>query len=492
MPSPISNTPPPSSQIPRWVRAADILCLALVILGVVVSMSGGFRLRVGVFRVGVTSPYPLLLWAVAIGILRHIVAPATPVYRHLPGRIAAWWRQPGVHTAAVVVFGTRPAILFVGYMAVLTFGYVTGAEPPMRQLPNELVNLPARWDANWYLGIVTEGYDFAPKQPGLQQSIAFFPAYPMLVRGTGRILGGHLTDYIAAGMLVSFAAFFGALVYLYALARDTLDEDQARYALWLTATYPFALFFGAIYSESLLLLGLAATFYHFTNARFGRAALWGLLVGLTKTNGFLLSIPLAMLAVWPLLGMPSMTARMGRMHGVGGAGRTKNESRIVSAVLAAAAPGIGMLIYSAYVWCLTGDPLGWLKAHGAWGREYQGLAALVGDRLGIIANAGVQGYVASLPHDVLNALGVVFVLVAVWPVARRLGLAYAVFILVFILPPLAAGGLISAGRFSSVLFPAFLWMAGAVPPRHRGAWLASFMAIQALNAAMFYTWRPLY
>ena len=61
------------------------------------------------------------------------------------------------------------------------------------------------------------------------------------------------------------------------------------------------------------------------------------------------------------------------------------------AVLAAAAPGVGMLIYSAFIWRLTGDPLGWLKAHGAWGREYQGLAALVGDRVDIIANAGVLG-----------------------------------------------------------------------------------------------------
>ena len=133
---------------------------------------------------------------------------------------------------------------------------------------------------------------------------------------------------------------------------------------------------------------------------------------------------------------------------------------------------------------------GLAEAHGAWGREYQGLAVLLGDRINIIANAGVQGYVASLPHDLMNALGVIFVLVCAWPVARKLGLAYAAFILVFILPPLAAGGLISAGRFSSVLFPTFVWMAGAVPPRHRAAWLASFAAIQALNAAMFYTWRP--
>jgi Mannosyltransferase (PIG-V) len=478
MPSPISRTPLPSES-PRWVRGIDALCLALVVLSILVAMSGGFRIRLGPLRVAVTSPYSTLLWALGLAIVRHLLAPAAPVYRDLPARLSAWWRQPDVHTAAIVVAGTRPAILFVGYMAVLVIGYPPGPAPPM-QVDNELINLQARWDANWYLGIVTEGYHFVPNQPGLQQSIAFFPAYPMLVRGVGRILGGRLTSYISAGMMVSFAAFFGALVYLYALARDTLDEDQARFALWALATYPFALFFGAIYVEPLMLLGMTATVYHFTHARFGRAAMWGVLVGLTKTNGFLLSIPLAILAV---------SGRAGR---AGHAGEDGAHWNILRAISAAAMPGIGMLLYSAYVWQVAGDPLEWLKAHGAWGREYQGLVTLVGDRVNIIANAGVEAYVASLPLDVINALGVCFVLAAVWPVARKLGVAYAVLILVFILPPLAAGGLVSAGRFSSVLFPAFIWLAAAVPPRHRPAWLASFAAFQALNAAMFYTWRQLY
>ena len=66
-----------------------------------------------------------------------------------------------------------------------------------------------------------------------------------------------------------------------------------------------------------------------------------------------------------------------------------------------------------------------------------------------------------------TALGALFVLVAAWPVARRLGIAYAVFIVINILPPLAAGGFLSAGRFSAVLFPAFVWFASAVPERHR-------------------------
>lgn len=488
MPSPISRTPLPSSAIPRWVRAIDALCLALVVLSVLVAMSGGFRVRVGAWRVAVTSPYTTLLWALAIAIVRHALAPAAPVYRDLPARLSAWWRRPGVHTAALATAGTRPAILFVGYLAVLVFGYPPGLSPPV-QVDNEVVNLQARWDANWYLGIVTEGYQFVPNQPGLQQSIAFFPAYPALVRGVGRILGGRLTSYIGAGMLVSFAAFFGALVYLYALARDTLDEERARFAVWAIATYPFALFFGAIYVESLLLLGMTATFYHFTHGRFARAALWGLLVGLTKTNGFLLSVPLAIMAI---AGAGARSRQAGPGGQGGQVGQVGQGRQVLTALIAAAMPGVGMLMYSAYVWQLTGNPLAWLSAHGAWGREYTGLVALVGDRLNIIANAGVEGYVALLPHDVINALGVIFVLAAAWPVARTLGVAYAVFILVFMLPPLAAGGLISAGRFSSVLFPAFLWLAGAVPPKHRPAWLASFAAFQALNAAMFYTWRPLY
>ena len=59
-------------------------------------------------------------------------------------------------------------------------------------------------------------------------------------------------------------------------------------------------------------------------------------------------------------------------------------------------------------------------------------------------------------------------------------------------PPLTTGGWLSAGRFSSVLFPAFIWLGTAVPPSHRPAWIASFAALQAFNAALFYTWRPLF
>jgi hypothetical protein len=155
-------------------------------------------------------------------------------------------------------------------------------------------------------------------------------------------------------------------------------------------------------------------------------------------------------------------------------------------------PGVGMLMYSAYIWQLTGDPFAWAAGHAAWGRRYEGVTTLFSDHFTYLREVGVYAYTAQLPTDLLNAAGAVFAIGAAWPVWRRLGLAYAVFILINILPPLAAGGLLSAGRFSSVLFPAFLWFSTVVPIGQRSGWLASFMALQALNAALFYTWRQLF
>jgi hypothetical protein len=151
-----------------------------------------------------------------------------------------------------------------------------------------------------------------------------------------------------------------------------------------------------------------------------------------------------------------------------------------------------VLIYSAFVWNLTGDPLAWAEGHAAWGRQYNGLLPLAIKYYGYMAESGPYIFTKVLPFDTLNGLGALFVIFAAFPVWRRFGLAYAVFILINILPPLAAGGFFSTGRFSAVLFPAFLWFASVVPARHRPAWTGSFMAVQALNAALFYTWHEMF
>jgi hypothetical protein len=453
---------------PSWARALDAVSVLLAFVAAVVAVSGGFRAHFGGMRVAVTSPLPLLGWCAAIAISRHVAAPQEPLYREFPHRISLWTHNASIRAATLAVIGTRPVMLIVGYLAIFMFGFANG-RAPLRHFSNELLNLPVRWDAGWYLQIVTEGYKYTPGDPAIQQNIVFFPAYPMLVRVIGRLFGGDMFGYVAAGMFVSMAAFLGALAYVYAFARDRYGDDVAAAAIWLLAAYPFAIFFGAIYTESLFLLGTVGAIYHFVRQQYVLAACWGLLVGLTRVNGALLVFPLALLALASLPRRPAM-----------------------SALAAAAAPGIGLLVYALFIWRLTGNPIAFVTSHVAWGREYQGLGTLVAQQYSILASAGLSGYVGAPGYNVLNAIGALFAVATIWPVTRRLGLAYGLFIVINILPPLAAGGLLSAGRFSSVLFPAFVWLATAVPSNHRAAWIATFAAMQAFGAALFYTWRPLF
>jgi hypothetical protein len=476
--------------VPRWTRFLDLLAIFLIILAPIVAASGGFRQHIGGLRLSITSPWPLLIWAAVIGVARQIAAPQFSVYSDLRARIAAVVRRPEVSASVRATVGTRPAILLIGYLSVFSLGFADG-RAPLRYFDNELLNLPVRWDAGWYLAIVTDGYRFTSAEPERQQNIVFFPAYPILVRMVGRLLGGHLSGYVAAGTAISLSAFSGALVYLFLFTRRVLESDRAEAALWLLATYPFALFFGAVYTESLYLLAVVGAFYHYTRGEFGRAGLWGLIAGLTRINGAFLSFALALLALTAVL--PAHIVSRDREQtrawnpdlAIPGRG-------IARPLVAAAMPGIGLLIYTSFVWKLTGDPLAWMSAHAAWGRTNAGLAALVSQQYSIVTREGLSGYLSTPGYDALNAIGALFALLAVWPVARRVGLAYGVFVGLNTLSPLASGGLLSAGRFSSVAFPAFVWLAAVIQPRGRAAWIASFAALQAYNAALYYTWRPLF
>ncbi len=481
-----------------WARALDLVCVLLALVAAIVAVSGGFRAHLGGLRLAVTSPLPLLIWCIAIAIGRHLAAPQQPLYREFPHRLAAWSRLPAIRAAAATTIGTRTVILAAGYLAVFMFGFANG-RAPLRHFTNELLNLPVRWDAGWYLAIVTDGYRYTPGDPLIQQNIVFFPAYPMLVRVVGRLLGGDMVGYVVAGMTVSLASFFGALAYLYAFTRDKFGDDAARSSLWFLAAYPFAIFFGAVYTESLFLLGAIGTFYHFSKQEYGRAACWGLLVGLTRLNGALLVLPLGILALGHL---GPRRGSASTLHGSTptGFGPTPELAPAGDAapragwqaLAAAAMPGVGLVIYALFIWGLTGDPLALTHGHVAWGRTYQGLGTLVAHQYSILANAGLSGYVGTPGYDVLNAAGALFAVATIWPVTRRLGPAYGVFMLINIVPALATGGLLSAGRFSAVLFPAFIWMATAVPANQRGGWIATFAAMQAFCAALFYTWRPLF
>lgn len=480
-------------QPPRWARLVDAVAIAALALGAIVLLFGGFALMIGPARLSVRSPGRLFFVALALMAIRHAASPEQPVHR----RLWAWLRatrsgSPGTIAAASLI--SRVAVVFVAYFAVLTIG-VSAQRAGSVLSSDPLLDLPGRFDAGWYGTIAQNGYSFQGRFDR-QQNVAFFPAFPFLMRAAGYLTGGfepgvpqswRLARILWAGTLMSILAFAWAAAYMVRLARDTIGEDHAGNAVALVAAYPFALFFSAAYAESLFLLGAVAAFYHFRRQEWAAAAAWGLLVGLTRPNGCFLSIPLGIMALQTYL----RSFRAAPQPTDSPKPTNAPIRQLTKGLAAASASGFGMLAYSAYVKHLTGAWFGWARLHETWGRSFEGFAPLARG-LGWVQNEGLLRVVGGLPFDTLNALGLLFALAMLWPVTRRLGGAWAVFILLNVIPPFMAGGVLSMGRITATLFPAFFALAALLPRRAVTPLVTACALAQGLATALFFTWRPLF
>lgn len=476
------------SRLPRWARWLDAIALVCLLVGVAATLSPArVRLDLGLGVVSLGTPWRALLLAIFLAGARHWLLPRP----HLGQRVVAWARKlggPPFVLSARMLLATRLPILLAGYAATLIIGL---PQSVARQLSEEpLRHLPVRWDATWYVEIARVGYQYDPRLgPEVQQTIVFFPAYPMLMRTVaafttpdrrptmtyGEYLDIRQVHLAWGGLLISLIAFACALVVVYRWAELHAGAEAAAATVVLLSTYPFAVYFSAPYTESLFLLLVSGSCYAFERGRLTLAGAAGLLAGLTRPNGAILSLALAILALAPV-----------RRRQPGWIRRTSGG------LIAAAMPGVGMLLYCAYVYRLSGNPLAWVDAQTAWGR---GRAVTVEHYAWVfqtIANEGVLAYVRAVPAEVIQTAAVVFSLALVWPVWRRIGPAYAVLILANLLPPMLQGGVLSLGRFTATLFPQFLALTLLLPPERRTSWIIAFGIGQGLIAAVFFTWRPIY
>jgi hypothetical protein len=489
---------PAGRPVPLWVTLADTASIVSLLLLVSNVCFEGFRFRIGDVRLTATSPWRTALVALAITLVRHAFVRRPALHMRLYAGLRRAWDSDVRPIVLPAFIASRTMVLAIGFMAVVLVGYSQNA-PPYRVSRNELINLPLRWDAGWYLQLALNGYDYHPNaRPEQQQNIAFFPAYPLFARLGAAWLGARSTAFgdeirgnrveweyfqhrrvILASMAVSLGAFAWALVYLFRLAREMLDVDAAMGAVLVASAWPYALFFSAMYTESLFLLVTIAAFYHLRRDETVAAAAWGLLAGLTRPNGCLLSVPLAIIALQRMVAVWRANGRL-------------PLGRVAASLGAAAMPGVGMLLFSAYLFQLTGRPLAWLDAHRAWGRVATNVEALIEDRMTFIVDQGIYSYSMSQPVELLNAAPTLLALLLVVPIVRRLGLASGALIVVMILPPLLRGGFLSLGRLTATLFPLFLYLGWVCRGTTRSTLLLAMAGLQAFLAVLFFTWRPFY
>ena len=469
-------------KLPLWAKALDAVAMIMAILAISVAITGGFRIVVFDVRISVTDWWRPALWSLIALAVRHAIIRHDPFPQRVAAGMRRWWQSPDTQSVLPIHLSSRLGVILVGFLAVILIGFPPEAEKRWRIYDNDFLDLPGRWDTGWYLTIANEGYLYLPAaKEDYQQNIAFFPAYPMAMRYLSAVFG---RQPLWTGVVISIVAFYVALVYFLRLARSELgSEDQAMTAVLLLAAYPFAVFFSAAYTESLFLLTLLGAVYHFRQNQLWRSACWGFVCGLTRPPGCFLSIVLGLMAVAPMWDTARWRAIVPPPGGWPNIGRR---------LLAASAPGLGMLTFSAFVYQLTGNAFQWTMQNQAWGRVYRSLDSIVSDRFAFITNNGLYSYASTQTIDLFYSLAVILALVAVVPVYRRFGLPYAAFIILNVLPPLSAGGMLSMGRVTSIVFPVFLWLGAAVPARHRGVWILFFALLQGFVAAMFFTWRPLF
>src|SRR4051794_12155182 len=392
-------------------------------------------------------------------------------------------RAEALRSAVLTVVSTRLLVLVVAVAAVAIFGVHAGNEAsfdrpglthPFGGLADTLLSPLARWDTAWYLDIAHSGY--------AGPNSAFFPLYPLLVRGFAVVSApGAL---LVSAYAVSLAALVGALYLMHRLVTLELrSAEVARDAVLMLALFPGALWLGAPYSESLFLLLSVGAFWCARTGRWAFAGGCAALASATRSAGIVLVVPL--LILW------------------WSSGRRRRDLAWI-----ALAPA-GLVAYSVYLAASIGDGFAYLHLQDLWFRSFAGPLGAVPD--GAVAAwdglrqilSGQRAHVyftaaGGDPIDMgwhnLELFGFLLLgLGAVVGVLRRLPAAYGAYVVAALALPLSfpvgPQPLMSLPRFLAVLFPLFMWLALVCrTPRRQVVVLALFALGLGVFTARYATW----
>jgi Gpi18-like mannosyltransferase len=369
--------------------------------------------------------------------------------------------QPWIATPLLIFIATRLGLfLFVlGGQLLLPKNNQDSANLALPRLGQLFISGWNEWDSGWYRSIATGGYIYDSSTHA--GNVAFFPLYPLLVR----LALPLLPNPGVAGIVISNLLLAAAMIVIYQLVTERLGSNAARVTLILLAVFPFAFFYSAVYTESLFLLLSALAFYLAERERWWLAGLVGALAAFSRLVG---------IALGPVLLLAYLERRRFQWR--------RLDARILSPALVP----LGTLLYASYLLARFRDPLAFYTSSlYGWGRHNVFIALQTGSQGWLDPTLLTPGsYELVLQLNLLIAL---IWLVMIVPIGRRLGLAYAAFVLICTVVPLSAG-LESLGRYLAVLFPVFA--VAALYLRHRPVYrlaIAGSAALLGLLAALFAT-----
>jgi hypothetical protein len=287
----------------------------------------------------------------------------------------------------------------------------------------------------------------------LAEQHGFFPLLPLLLRG----LDDVGIPRVAGGLILANLAGLAGLIAVAYVTQPLFGERVAvRTAVGL-ACFPLSYVLSMLYSEP---FALAAGFGAVALAQRGRywwSVPLGIVVGLSRSSGVLVLLPLAGVAL-------------------------RQGGPLLARAASVAAPALGLGAFAGYLWAHTGNPLRFQEAQRKfWFRRSPGVAA---------ARALVDRI--SLQRDFVLSLSpylTVGYLAAILGVARRVPPEWTAFGLLTILLPLSTGRYAGIARYGLLALPAF-WALALLGGRFPRLWKVYLVLGPLVGAFEVVWWLP--
>ena len=344
-------------------------------------------------------------------------------------------------------------------------------------------------DSGWYYRIAKDGYFYTP---GQQSSIAFFPAYPLLVRGVGTVLGG---DFSTAAGLVTLVCAAGVVMLFADWVRSRVEPRTAVVAVAVLLIYPYSFFlYGSGYGDASFLLSVLGAFALLERRHYVLAGMVGALATGGRPVGVAVAVGLVVRAL-ELIAQDRAAARLSVGVPVGGgaspgppAGEPVDAPEtvrsgpvplrdLVQAVrflrwrqAALLVSGAGLLAWMVYLGVRFGDPLAFATVQGAPGWD-QGGGPRTWFKLPFFGHIYYRhwNFVVLVVPQALVSLGAVLLLRTVW---RRFGWGYTAYTVVSLaIPIIGTKDFMGSGRYVLDAYPVLVAAAVVLAGDRRPRWL---------------------
>ena len=313
-----------------------------------------------------------------------------------------------------------------------------------------LTSIHDRWDSAWYLDIAENGYSLEYNEWGLH-NIVFFPLYPLLIKMVSLLTAGN---FVLAGWALSTLFLLLSLFYLFKLVKEFHYEINPYSPIIFLLIFPTAFFLNAVYTESLFLFLSLATFYYALKKKFIHAGIFGLLASLTRVTGILLFIPL----IWEYFKNYNF----------------KLKSVFSPKILPVFLIPLGTIGFFLYHYFKFGNFFLFFEIQKNWGRTF----SIQEKHFDFFSNPSIVNFI-------LDTFFILFILIIIYFVFKRLRTSYALYMLAVTAVALRTGTFMSIGRYILVLFPVYILLASIKNQYLRQTWIFTSILLLALYTILF-------